>query len=102
MGGKIEKTSPKWANLHKNMPKFRFAVSWTPKVPWTLKKKAIRKTKICKKQANLIETSPKSSNPQVFKQSARQIHQKTNLNSRENRKVGNTESAVGHKPVRQL
>ena len=79
-----------------------FCSKLNTKSAMNFKKKAIRKTKICKKQANLIETSPKSSNPQVFKQSARQIHQKTNLNSRENRKVGNTESAVGHKPVRQL
>jgi len=54
-------------------------------------KKAIRSTEICKKTSPknkqiLIKTSPKASNPQVFK--------KTSPNSRKNRKVGNTERQV--------
>jgi len=73
--GESEKTSPKWANLHKNTPKFCFEVNWRAKVPWNLKKKGIRKIENCKKTSPknkqiLIKTCPKTSKPQVFKKAA--------------------------------
>jgi len=50
--GKSEKASPKWANFHKNMPNMPLAVSWNSKSAIKFNKNAIRKTEICKKQAN--------------------------------------------------
>jgi len=57
-----------------------------------LKKNATHQTEICKKASPknkqiLIETSPKTSNPKVFKKIANP--QKSSPNSRENRKIGN-------------
>jgi len=49
-------------------------------------KKAIRNTETCKKQANFNQNKPQN-NPQVFKIKP----QKTSPNSREKRKVANTE-----------
>jgi len=49
--GKSEKTSPKWANFHKNTPNMPLAVHWNSKSAIKFEKKTIRKTDICKKQA---------------------------------------------------
>jgi len=94
--GKSEKTSPKWANLHKNTPKFCFEVNWRAKVPWNLKKKRnpqnrkLQKNKP-KKQANFNQNMPKNKQAASL-QKSRKSTKKTSPNSRENRKVGNTAS----------
>jgi len=49
---KCEKTCPKWANFRKNTPNMPLAVNWNSKTAIKFEKKAIRKTEICKKQAN--------------------------------------------------
>jgi len=46
-----KKTSPKWANLHKNTTKFCFAVNWKSKMAMKFDKKVMRNTEISKNQA---------------------------------------------------
>ena len=49
-GGKSEKRSPKWSNFHKNTAIMPLAVHWNTKSAIKVEKKAIWKTKTCKKQ----------------------------------------------------
>ena len=94
MGDNLKKTSQKWANLHINKPKIRFAVSWKKKIAIKFERKqsAIQKStkNKPKKQANFSQNKPQNKHPASL-QKTPQIHKKTNPNSREKRNVGNTD-----------
>jgi len=56
-----------------------------------MKKKAIHKAEICKKQANFNQNKPKNKQPASLQKNLQvQLHKKTSPNSGEIRKVGNT------------
>ena len=70
-GGKSEKTSPKWASLHKYTPNTLLAVNSNNKSASKFEKEQSAKqtsTKTSPKNKKISNrTSPKTSNPQVFK-----------------------------------
>jgi len=71
------------------------AVHWNSKSATNIEKKTIRKTQICKKQANINWNKPKEKQPASSKKKT-QLHKKTSPNSRENRNVGNTVARLLH------
>jgi len=68
-GGKFEKTSPKWANFHKNKPNMPLAINWNNKSAIKFETKAIGKT-------NLQKTSSKNKQFQL-KQAQKQATRKS-------------------------
>jgi len=70
------------------------AVHWNSKSAVKFEKKAIRKTEICKKQANFNWNKPKNKQPASLQKNL-QLHKKSS-NSRENSKVSNTATNTQH------
>jgi len=99
-GGIFQKNKPKMNTFTQKHAQIGFfsSVGWNSKSAIKFQKEAMRKTEICEKQS---EKTSNFQRKQVQKQATckssknPQLHEKTSPNSRENRKVGHTDSFAG-------